>query len=420
MKSLINEQITLVENSLDIFNKSSQVLAHNQLKLKSQINKIEHILETAQIQNKQTFESVYIQEVTNQISILYQNIYDLLEKIETAITFSKINVFHNSIIDPKDLINHIKLINNNLLNNKLPFEPILNNILKFEKIMQIKSYSKNNKIIFIIEIPIVERENYDLYQLFPLPTPKSNLFQMIIPNSKFLILNEQNFMSFDSECQEISNQEFICHESVPTPVEEDAPCEVSLLRFSKNLTNCQTIPLDIVDLKIQKIRENKWMIISPQNTVAQRICGQDSDNVPLEGTFLLELINKCSVRIGKIVLRSNELPKSEFKIIELPKVNIKNSDDKNPIYLKPIKLNSIDLEQLTTLKDSLNFQKQKVKRIFDNPIHFNNISVWTILIYIFIAFCLLFCIYSYRKYRKNSSKKSSKEENPEASPRILL
>ncbi|CAH1112130.1 unnamed protein product [Psylliodes chrysocephalus] len=92
-----------------------------------------------------------------------------------------------------------------------------------------------------VKIPIVERENYDLYQLFPLPTPKSNLIQMIIPNSKILILNDQNFMSFDSECQEISNQECICHESVPTPVEEDAPCEVSLLRFSKNLTNCQTI-----------------------------------------------------------------------------------------------------------------------------------------------------------------------------------
>ncbi|CAH1112081.1 unnamed protein product [Psylliodes chrysocephalus] len=93
----------------------------------------------------------------------------------------------------------------------------------------------------------------------------------------------------EQECQEISNQEVICHESVTTPLEEDAPCEVLLLRLFKNLINCQTILLDNVDIKIQKIRQNKWMmIISPQNTVAQRICGQDNDNVLLEGTFLLE------------------------------------------------------------------------------------------------------------------------------------
>ena len=49
-----------------------------------------------------------------------QTIYDILEKIEIAITFSKLNTFHNSIVDPKELLNSIEAIETQMNGGRLP------------------------------------------------------------------------------------------------------------------------------------------------------------------------------------------------------------------------------------------------------------------------------------------------------------
>ena len=86
-------------------------------------------------------------------------------------------------------MNKPKIINSLLLLEKFPCQAIPENILIFENILDIKSYSKDNEIVFIIEVPLVERDNYNIFHLFPLPTPAENHFKMIIPNFPYLIIN---------------------------------------------------------------------------------------------------------------------------------------------------------------------------------------------------------------------------------------
>lgn len=179
--------------------------------------------------------------------------YDLLENIEVAITFSKLNTFHNSIIEPKDLLSEILQINNLLDQNKFPFKPAIENLLLFEKVIEIKSFSKDNQITFLIEIPIVEIESYTYYHLYPLPTPHLGSFKTIIPRSKFLVTNEHTYAFFETKCQEIIPEEFLCHEVHTSKIGADAPCEIQLLQYTINPTNCEQIATDISDIKIQKI-----------------------------------------------------------------------------------------------------------------------------------------------------------------------
>ena len=79
----------------------------------------------------------------------------------------KLNPFHNSIVEPHELFKELQLINNHPNNEKqLPFEATLQKILIFEKIININSYIKNNQIVFVVKIPLVEKNNYNYYHTF--------------------------------------------------------------------------------------------------------------------------------------------------------------------------------------------------------------------------------------------------------------
>lgn len=80
--------------------------------------------------------------------------------ITEVLTFSELNPFRKSIRESKELLKTIQTISVHLKENKLPLEPILKNILILEKFLEIKSYIRENQILFIIEFPIVENKNY--------------------------------------------------------------------------------------------------------------------------------------------------------------------------------------------------------------------------------------------------------------------
>lgn len=432
LKTAVKEQITLLQKSIRIFENNTQILSHNQKVLESRIMQIEQVLKSAELGNAQVYEYFLIQMIISQINAAYQAIYDVLERIEVAITFAKLNTFHNSIADPKDLLEEVKTISGHLTKNKLPFEPILENILLFEKTLNIKSYSKKNQIIFILEVPIVENEIYNYYHLYSLPTPENTAFKIIVPQAKFLILNEQSYMFSNTKCQEVDKTEFICHEANPVKIhkEEEAPCEVQMLKFMKNVTTCQHIPTIIDSIKTQKLEGNQWILVVPGTTVAVQKCGINSDNVPLKGTYLLEINPYCEVWVKDIKIQNYQDNEKVFKPIILPKlINNHISTEKSTVNFKPLRIDSINLDEVKYIQGALELQNKNLNSISNVPIHFDNISVWTIIIYILIATVIIYGLYQlYQKKVKNVSKPQENQvenlpnirpTNPVAIPRVL-
>lgn len=410
IKTLIKGQITLLQSSIEKFKNNTNILIHNQGVLESRIMQLEKIIKIKEHVDIE-LASFYLQILLFQIITAFQAIYDVLEKIEVAITFAKLNTFHNSIIDPNDLVSDISLIGDQLKNNKLPFEPILENILMIEKIMEIKSYSKGNQIIFIIEIPIVENQNYNYYHLYPLPTPTSNSFKAIIPQSKFLLSNEQSYALTNIGCQEITPDEFLCQQINPTRLKMDSPCEVQILNYANNLTNCKRVPFLLKDAKVQKVEKNQWIIISPINVVAVQKCGKYKDNVPLNGTYLIELNDQCEVRINDNILKTvrNVDPNSNpFRIPRLDFAINKISD--SDLDLKPLEIDSLNLDEFKNIQTALETQRKNLDKINSAPIRFHSVSAYTILLYAFI--CLtIFVIICYRCLQKYKMPKVQSEQS---------
>ncbi|XP_050307704.1 uncharacterized protein LOC126744374 [Anthonomus grandis grandis] len=399
VKTLLKEQITIIEKSSINFINISKNLTYNQQILEKHIRQIDTIIK--QIQNNNTISYGYFtsQIILSQVINAFQNIYDILENVGIAITFSKLNIFHPSIVNPNDLLNEIMSITPHLTYNKLPFTATLENLLLFEKIIEIKSYIKENKITFIIQVPIVEIKNYVLYRLYPLPVPFKNTFQIIISPNKYLLLNEVSYIAFDTKCQEITPQHFICKESSPMTIGTDPPCEVNLLSYAKKTINCQIVETKINNLKIQKLEEEKWMLITPNETIANQQCGTNKENIPLKGTYVLEFPPNCTIQIEGHLLRNYHLKQqTKFQNIQLPKLIFEANLNPNYIEIPPFKMDKLNLEDIENIPSIIAQEKEQLKEalLFNGPLHIQPISIWTLLIYIIILSFI-----GYQVYAKN-------------------
>lgn len=86
-----------------------------------------------ELMNSNDWHFISIQTVISQKIAKYQIIIQILDRIETAVSFSKQYILHNSIVE--DLLYETRLIENILRNDyKLPFTPILENIVLCEEI----------------------------------------------------------------------------------------------------------------------------------------------------------------------------------------------------------------------------------------------------------------------------------------------
>lgn len=147
--------------------------------------------------------------------MMYQTIFDIFERMEVAISFAKLNTLHNSIVDPLELIKEIQNFKSQLVMDVLPLEADIDNVLIFEKIIEIKSYSKENVITFILELPLVESEIYHYYQLYPLPIPnnQSSEFYLNIPHKPYLALSNTKYSYMDQVCTQLMPNEYLCKEA---------------------------------------------------------------------------------------------------------------------------------------------------------------------------------------------------------------
>lgn len=368
----------------------------NQSMLQSRILQIENAIKTMSF-HLVTANYYYFstQMVLNQITIIYQTIYSIFDNVEIAISFAKLNTLHNSIVRPIDLFSEIKSIEKYLTDVKLPLEPSLDNILGFENIINIKSYSKNFEVFFILEIPLVEPNTYQYYQLYPLPIKYDKSYQMILPKNTYLALSDNNFILSEDKCKEVSTEEYLCNNINPIKITHNAPCEVKLLKFSKNIDNCFPIPIDINELQIQKIINEKLIVIAPQPLVAIQQCKNVKENIPLLGSYIIDLDTMCTINIEHHILKTYSNSKVNFRKIDLPKLNLESNSSRKLTNYNPgtFNLNLVNTHQLLKTQKELEFQKHELNKI-NNSVYISKPSIWTILLYITFIILIVYLIYT--------------------------
>ncbi|XP_039763987.1 uncharacterized protein LOC120636532 [Pararge aegeria] len=422
-KSIIVSQIAMSN-----MNQSLQEMNLNQAKLSDAIDRmsiaVNNVSQAIQLDNFKT-------NLNSILNILQSSLLTLSFKVEdilNSILFVKANILHPSVLTPNQLYREI------LTNLKVvpkyrdfPISLDLSNIHVLLNIADLVCYYLDNKLVFVVKIPLVNALDYNLYKSIPLPTSHiaedANSFAMIIPSSEFIALSKDKssftFLKDTSLCKNvITMKTFLCDMTDIYIVAGSPSCEIELI--TKAVTKLpQTCQYRIVygDLDIwHKLHNEKWVFVQSKPAKLSIECINNKiTELIISGTGVLTIPLDC-IAYHKNSRFVSKLSTSINVPIVKPTFNILNDscctlDRLKAVNLPSIKIQNVNLENLKTL-DLVSDQVVKDLDSIANPLKWNNHVTFPILSIVSFILCLCLPLAYICKKHKYFYKLFKKSDDP--------
>ncbi|XP_037298301.1 uncharacterized protein LOC119190440 [Manduca sexta] len=316
------------------YEKNLHIIKNNQIKIYRAIDRY--------AARSTEFETNFLTTtILNEVENSLQQLYNKLETLENAITFSHLEKMHPSILDASYLIEELNQIQNEI-NGNLAFAPNINNIHLWEKTIKIKAYSTNETLKFILDLPIVAEQPYNLLHLYSIPNNNNNT--ILIPENPYLILGNNEFAYTHEPCDIITDNEVICKHLEWKTLQHCNDCIAQLIQHQEP-HNCTYAKANYENNNIQQIKDNSWIVIMKQYEVIKTICNQDVQYQRNKGVFLITTDSSCKIQIQHRILSTHQKYINIRETIPLPRAY----QTPNVTHIK-LKLDSINLDNL---KDAL-------------------------------------------------------------------
>ncbi|KAF5269662.1 hypothetical protein FQA39_LY08585 [Lamprigera yunnana] len=389
---LMKQQIGIVSNTISNFNSSIQNLKINEDKLNANIE----LFNTFSRDTTSSINEIRLQQIiSEQINILSQmicEIDDFYNLLISSITLSRHNILHPQIITPLNLMNKLSKITLPS-GHQFPIPLSYNTIYKYFEICQLNVIYVNQIIIFAIKISLVQKLQYDLYQMLSLPIPHnhSSLYSYIEPSSPYLMMSTTkvyySLLQNLRKCRNFIQKYHICEDIIPKRTSETPLCETMLLTsfVSKIPSTCKTKSIQ-AELEIwNPIQNNQW-IFAVTNPIQLTLTCNDSpiEDIKLSSTGIIRLHKGCNAYTTTHVLETTSEIVSTF-LHKVPDFNIVNDEccikkdndiTHQAISLKPIKITTTKLEELQIANHKLRQLDIEITKQLSEPINYQKTSSW--------------------------------------------
>ena len=361
-----------------------------------------------------------IDEHMSLLTLITTEINNEISTVINAILFTKNNIIHPVIITPEQYgIELRKTVSYLPPQTKYPLEINEKNIPELLSLVNLASYVSNEKLVFIIETPLITQASYDLYNVLPVPIKsRDDTFIFVLPNFKYFLISHNkihytNLQNLDNCNRLQDNIRYICKLETPLySVHTSKTCETELMYSYTKLPNeCDTRVGYIASEQWYKLHsDNHWMFVTPKKVIATINCkNKEPLDIELINTGILKISDKCKLYTKNAVLQTQSLGlKSNFNSI-LPPIDIISDDcckkikNKNitNINFVPIKIHEkLDLESLDLAShkiDKINdmIDKMENQSIFDKVIH-NTYFAYILLSILKMIF--IYIIYKFARY----------------------
>lgn len=384
IQNLMKDQIQVVKTTIMNFNDTISKLKISEKSLNSNIDKFNKFLQDQYITNDRHELN---EEVLEHISTLLYLINELeikLNEIIDIVLFAKNNVLHPSLLSPKLFLSELDKSTQFLTNGKkFPTELTYSNLNTLLSISRIKSVYKNNRLIFVISVPITDEPNYKIYHLIPLPIPhKDKLsYAYIEPKFKYLMVsfNKVNYVQLSdlNSCILINETEYLCESHIIYTTLNKPICETALL-VNANLRipdDCNTRILT-GNIEIwQNLLSNEWIYVVSENQVLTISCNDFLVDEQISNTGIIKLKQGCKAYSAKTQLIAQNKLIINFQHA-IPEIDITEDDccektktnktDFN-YYLNHVKLSNIKLDDLNIASHKLDSLNDEINRIQNEP-----------------------------------------------------
>lgn len=376
----VNQAITLNKLFLENFNSTISTIVRNQNKLSL---KISELIRYTNVSEQTFIDFVKLDSSYKLLEINVQIIFDTLTNLETAISLSIKHIAYRNLISFSNVEYFITELTKHYMPNQLITSDVKESRL-FYNFLDVSSYFSDNKLVFVIKVPIFFKDIFTYYYLFPIPTSNSTI---LIPNKSYLVMNENAYQYLDIPCDRVENIHYC--QSGNTLLQEakyNSDCVYTLITTQKLTSQCQYHQINI-DQEIFEMINNEYYIIFSHNFTKLHIqCVQD-EYLQIKGVYLLRLPENCSASTEK--LKFINLHNVFYgKPIKLFAFNFNDAKIKDP--LQRLKINQVNLKQLHNSVGFLEREQQNVKL---EDMDFQPHLYWTTPLYIISILTVLYILY---------------------------
>jgi hypothetical protein len=397
IQNLIKEQIQVTTSTIKNFNYTIQKLQideqifNDEFKIiEDEINKIE---ENNYYFNNQLKLINTCEQLLESLVLIESQVNNIIE----SITFAKLKVLHPSIIiKPEYLLNQLRSqTSQNLDHNNFPLHPSVYALPVLTNLITLQAYQTNKRIVLILRIPLIEKEKYPLYHLYSIPTKdsKTNLFHTIILESKYVALSDNNrqYLKINSieKCKDLQEETLLCSDLIPF-LYENPPCEIEVLTRLTANEKCYPVLLDIEDYNVQKVKTNKWIIITIKNLPITCSSGGPRAEF-INQNSILTMAPRCTAFIGSIQVHAQEENFSNYSEADvIPSIYYDCCENFTPPLnqrhqLKPLKINTLNLDDLKTAEFKLNQYKDQLDNLGKESFAHRHLSTFAIITIIVVV-----------------------------------
>lgn len=389
-----NQRITIVSEMLDHFMNTTKTLDDNTKVLDKRITQIENLIKNLTLRENNVTHSTLVLGLCNLFITNFRTIYVKLSEIETAMALSKVSVLHKSVIKPQELLKALLSISSH---GHLMYPVNEANLMNLEETLSVKAYLKEDKLNFLIEIPLTDNITYNYFKMYSLPVLNShNETKIIIPDYPFLMTHDAKYHSMTLPCKEVTAEEFLCTEKEIVTYTQQT-CAELLMKYHPNLTGCVVRTIKPEELIIQQITPTSWILFIKHNLILAQTCDSDVTRFQLHGTYVITINPRCDVFINDIQIHERQFHSLEEDYKPIPVINLPSIQQYEasaiPEHMENIDLKGIKLDDIRHLNDIL---KNSIRSAPD-VITVKSVSAATIVLY-FIVLLIVMCTLLY-KYR---------------------
>jgi Baculovirus F protein len=250
---------------------------------------------------------LYLDVKLNLICEQLNEIEDIYDRLDRAVDSAKQNHLNSIVIAPSRLLKEMTEVSGNLAGLSWPVALELQNMhVLIDSLINTHVFrAKDRKLLFILEVPLIVNEIYDLYHTIPLPyCSPTDKCAILLPDSKYLAVsqNRRGYVRYDdvSTCKTIRDTK-LCYEpriiyntnlaklcdirifmKSDQTIDYDKDCDVRVGRFENELFYA------IADY-------NNWLYVLRENVDLNFVC-VPTPNIPA-GTLVSPIMLKAGVGV---------------------------------------------------------------------------------------------------------------------------
>lgn len=417
---ILKDQSHVIQTTITNFNDTIRNLNINEKILKENMDKLE-ILSNQELNDiKLLGIKININEQLSNFIMLYVQFQLETQTIVNAILAARNGQLHPVILTPEKLMLELQNVSTHHYLN-FPVMPTIENAHLFLNFLTLNVFYRNERLIYVLSIPMTDSQEYDMYKLTPLPVHVADdKYIFIQPTKQYLAISsvKQKYVLFTSDqfskCTEFTKSQYICQQQTPIFLtHQHECCEVKLLHATTTIPeNCdkRLVHLD-KNIWYQLITSNSWIFVlnTPERITIN--CQSKLYDEIVKDIGILKLDEKCKAFTHSALLIPHKITSSKIENrnfiphVELTIDCCESETDHNKVNESKIHFNP-NFNTVSLHLDDLGVASKKLEELDDSLDSFKwlpsswhtNISVLSIIFMIILIITLLYCCCCKRRF----------------------